>query len=258
VDLRLGQDAGDRDLLRRQRGCASSKRAGLRAARVFLSYHGLVGDGTALLVANAPFVWTTQLASLAASADQLLAADGGANHLARLGLRPAAVIGDLDSISDSVRSWLGEERMVFRPDQERTDLDKALEHVFEKLGLGRLTVLAALGGRHDHDLGNLGLLAQRGLGDRLVYEGADHRVVAIAGEATLTSGSGERWSFWTFDPAVRVTIDGVRWPVHEASLDAGSRPSISNEATGNVLEVRARGGAVIAMRHHTGVATFKR
>lgn len=200
-------------------------------------------------MANAPLVWTKQLASLAASSEPLFAADGGANHLARLGLRPTAVIGDLDSITDPVRSWLGEERMVLRPDQDRTDLDKALEYVLDDIGFSRLTVLAALGGRHDHDLVNLGLLAQRGLGEGLVYEGTGHRVMAIAGEATPASRVGEKWSFWTFDPAVRVTIEGVRWPVDEAALDAGNRPSISNEATSDSVTVRTTGGTVIAMRH---------
>ena len=47
----------------------------------------------ALLVANGPVVWTETLAGLAAGATLLLAADGGANHLGRIGLRPAAVSG---------------------------------------------------------------------------------------------------------------------------------------------------------------------
>ena len=96
----------------------------------------------AVLVANAPIEWSPKLAAMAAAARPLLAADGGATHLARLGLRPAAVIGDLDSISAETRAWLGEECMVHRPDQDRTDLDKALEYAFENVELERLTVLA--------------------------------------------------------------------------------------------------------------------
>jgi thiamine pyrophosphokinase len=205
----------------------------------------------AVLVANAPLVWEPKLAALAISATTLVAADGGANHLARLGLRPAAVVGDLDSIKAATRTWLGEASMIYRPDQDRTDLDKGLEFVFEELDVSRLTVLAALGGRTDHDLGNLGLLARMALGERLVFESSDQRVLAISGEAALPAQPGETWSFWTFDPTVRVTIDGVRWPVRNAAIDAGTRPSISNEAAGDQVSINAQGGSVVVVRHTT-------
>ena len=108
------------------------------------------GERRPVLVAGAPLRWDKRLAVLATSADPLLAADSGADHLARIGLRPAAVIGDLDSISAATRDWLGEEILIPRPEQDRTDLDKALEHAFATLDLVELTVLAAMGGRPDH------------------------------------------------------------------------------------------------------------
>jgi len=189
---------------------------------------------------------------MAASAQPLLAADGGANHLARLGLRPKAVVGDLDSISPNTRAWLGEDCMVDRPDQDRTDLDKALEYGFDELGIRNLTVLAALGGRTDHDLGNLGLLARMAMGDRLLFETADTMVLAVAGETLLAANPGETWSFWTFDPSVRVSIEGVRWPVESAALDVLRRPSISNEATEEEVRICASGGAVVVTRQVKG------
>ena len=208
-----------------------------------------MAEGSPLLVANAPLSWTPRLAALAAAAVPLLAADGGANHLARLGLRPAAVIGDLDSISPETRAWLGEALLVERPDQDRTDLDKALEYAFDDLGVDRLTVLAAVGGRLDHDLGNLGLLARLAMGEKLIFEDAGHRILAVAGEAELVAQPGETWSFWTYDPSVRVTVDGVRWPIEDATVDAGGGPSISNEAVGDLVRVHATRGAVVVMRH---------
>jgi thiamine pyrophosphokinase len=200
-------------------------------------------------VANGPVVWSEDLAALAAAAEPLLAADGGANHLARIGLRPSAVIGDLDSISAGVRVWLGEERMIRRPDQDAPDLEKALVHALDELALDRLTVLGATGGRLDHAVVNLGLLARRAMGDGLVYLAADHRVVAVTGEAALDAAAGETWSFFTFDPAVRVTLDGVRWPVAGHPLDLPSSPSISNQAVGDAVTIHANGGAVVALRY---------
>lgn len=202
-----------------------------------------------VLVANAPLRWTPRLTALAAGAEVLLAADGGANHLARIGLRPASVIGDLDSISGPTRAWLGEAAMVERPDQDRTDLDKALQYAFDDLGLGEVTVLAATGGRVDHDAGNLGLLARLALGTRLTFECDDHRLLAARGKLKLESVPGETWSFWTYDPSARVWVDGVRWPVENAALDAGGRPSISNIAIADQVRICAEGGSVVIMRN---------
>lgn len=205
-----------------------------------------------LLVANGPIRWTEATAVLAAAAKPLLAADGGANHLGRIGLRPDAVIGDLDSISTGIRKFIGEERMIHRPDQDRTDLDKALEYAFDELGLERLTVLGATGGRLDHAVGNLGLLAKRALGDRLVFVADDHRVLGVTGELTLDAEPGETWSFFTVDPAVRVTLEGVRWPIADTAIDLARKPSISNEAVSDRVTVRAEGGAVVVVRRLAG------
>jgi thiamine pyrophosphokinase len=201
-----------------------------------------------VLVANAPLAWTAELAALAAAATPLLAADGGANALARLGLRPAAVVGDLDSICASTRRWLGEAPLVFRGDQDRTDLDKALHYALDELGLPSLTVLGALGGRIDHTQANLGLLAARARGEELPFRTAHELLVAVRGEAELPARPGETWSFWALDPAVRVTLSGVRWPVERAALDPAGRPSISNLADGERVRVTADGGAVVVMR----------
>jgi thiamine pyrophosphokinase len=202
----------------------------------------------AVLVANGPVVWTEALAALAEAADPLLAADGGANHLGRIGLRPAAVIGDLDSITPGIRAWVGEERMVHRPDQDRPDLEKALDYALDELGLSPLTVIGAGGGRLDHAVVNLGLLARRALGERLVYLDADHRAVAVSGRAELAAEPGETWSFFTFDPVARVSLGGLRWPVDAEALDPPGRPSISNIATADRVTVHADGGAVVAIR----------
>jgi thiamine pyrophosphokinase len=209
-------------------------------------------------VAGAPLQWTPELAALAASAKPLLAADSGADHLARLGLRPELVIGDLDSLRAATRAWLGEGAMLLLPDQDRTDLDKALEHAFGALAVDSLIVLAATGGRVDHDAVNLGLLARLALGERLRFVTATTTTLAVSGTLALVSQPDETWSFWTYDADVRVWLEGVRWPIENESLQVDVHPSISNIATGDRVNVRCKGGSVVVVRHHSGAATFQR
>jgi thiamine pyrophosphokinase len=201
-----------------------------------------------VLVANGPVVWSPQLRELALSAAVVVAADGGANHLREVGLCPVAVIGDLDSLAPATRRWVGETRIVHRPDQDRTDLDKALEWTFTEAAQSPVTVLGALGGRIDHALANLGLLARHARGDRLVYRDPHTSAVAVTGLAELPAAPGETWSFLTFDPSVRVTVRGVEWEVVAADLAAATTPSVSNRATGHRVVVEASGGAVLAIR----------
>jgi len=206
-------------------------------------------DGAgAVLVANGRLRWTEALAALAAAGEPLLAADGGADHLARIGLRPDLLIGDLDSVTPRTRAWVGEDRVLHRPDQDRTDLEKSLIHALDVMGLERLTVLGALGGRVDHETGNLGLLCRRALGERLLFREPAGILLATRAVLELPAEPGELWSFWTFDPDVRVTLEGVRWPVEAGPVDAGGRPSISNEAVGETVRVVPTGGAVVVAR----------
>lgn len=206
-------------------------------------------EKTAIIVANAPIRWTRELASLATNGDPLVAADGGANALASLGLRPSWVIGDLDSITPECRAWIGENRMLERPDQDRTDLDKTLSFVIDENEAKHTIVLGAIGGRVDHEIGNLGILAARSLGPRLVFRQTHSATVALTGSLKLEAVPGETWSFFTFDPAVRVSLKGVRWPLEETPIDAGNRPSISNLAVEDRIQVSAHGGPVIAVRY---------
>lgn len=212
-------------------------------------YDRSVGKEIAVIVANGALRWSPEIERLCADAALLIAADGGAEHLARVDKRPDYLIGDLDSVTDATRRWIGEERVIMRPDQDQTDLEKALAFVLQRQKAGAVVVLGALGRRIDHLIGNIGLLARLRLGRRLVYR--DPRVEAFATEVPveLPAEIGETWSFVTFDPAVRVTLRGVQWPVTSRALDAGTFPSISNRATESIVHVIPEDGPVVVIRN---------
>jgi thiamine pyrophosphokinase len=200
-----------------------------------------------VVVANAPLSWTEPLVRLAHSAELLIAADGGANHLARIGVRPDAVVGDLDSIRSGVRAWVGEERIVSRPDQERTDLDKALAWAVEERGARAVVVIAGTGGRPDHAVENLALLARWAGRAEVELRDDATRIVPVLAEAAFETAPGVTVSLLPVGRCERVWTEGLRWPLAGEPLDLRERTGVSNQAVDGRFSVRVEGGALLVV-----------
>ena len=198
-----------------------------------------------VIVASAPWTWEQRFVALVRSADEVLAADGGANHLARIGIRPTKVVGDLDSIRPSVRRWVGEERMVARPDQDSTDLDKTLAYAFDDCGAGAVTVLAATSGRLDHALENLGLLARWcRRGPLELFDGLS-RIVPVESSKALETRPGQAVSLMPVGRCDRVWSKGLHWELAGGPLDLMARTGVSNRTDAAQIEIRVEGGMLL-------------
>jgi thiamine pyrophosphokinase len=198
-----------------------------------------------VIVANAPLCWSRPLVALVRAAEAVVAADGGANHLARIGVMPAAVVGDLDSLRPEVRAWLGEGRLLLRPDQEYTDLHKTLAWVIDERGGRRVTILGGTGGRLDHALANLGLLARWAARAELEMVDATSRIVPVQGERSFATSPGADVSLLPVGRCERVWADGLRWPLAGESLDLAGRTGVCNQAAAPRVTVRVEGGTLL-------------
>ncbi len=198
-----------------------------------------------VIVANAPFRFWPEALALARRAGLLLAADGGANHLAQVGLRPHFLVGDLDSVRPEVRAWVGEERVVPRPSQDHTDLEKTLAFALEK-GASQAVILAATGGRLDHALENLGLLGR--YGSKLPCEIREEktRIVPIFSQARFSVPCGATVSVMPLGECARVWLSGFAWPLAGEPLSLLSRTSLSNRALEPQVQVKVEGGILLA------------
>lgn len=198
-----------------------------------------------VVVASAPWEWDEASVRLLLAADEVLAADGGANHLARLGVRPALVVGDLDSIRPAVRRWVGEDRIVHRGDQEFTDLHKTLAVAFDERNASAVTVLAATGGRLDHALENLALLARWADRGDLELRDRGTRILAVRARATLSTVPGQTVSLLPLGRCERVTTTGLRWALAGEPLDLAGRTGVSNLAESDRVELAVEGGTLL-------------
>ena len=197
------------------------------------------------VVANAPFRWRMPFVEIVRTAGCVLAADGGANHLARIGVRPEAVVGDLDSIRPGVRRWVGEERMVLRPGQDFTDLHKTLAFAYDERDASRVTVLAATGGRLDHALENLALLARWAVRGPIEMRDELHRVVPVLETSWFDTSIGQGVSIMPLGRCAKVWARGLRWELSGEPLELTGRTGVSNVAEGERVEIRVEGGVLL-------------
>lgn len=187
-----------------------------------------------------------------------VAADSGYDHAIALGLAVVALVGDLDSVSPAglaraeaaaARGGLAIERHP--ADKDQTDLELAL-HRAVALAPERIVVAGIGGGRVDHLLGNLAVLADprwaRAALDGLI-DGAWIRVVHADRARTLTGQEGELVSLLPVNgDAEEVTTTGLRWPLRGETLRAGSSRGVSNLFAAPRATVALTGGALFAIQ----------
>ena len=102
---------------------------------------------------------------LLAEAEHVVCCDGALFALLRHGLKPWRVVGDCDTILSTTdadeQRMVQENRDIIRRIEEQDDNDqtKAVRYCLDH-GMSQLAIVGATGGREDHTLGNISLLAE--------------------------------------------------------------------------------------------------
>ncbi|MEP6625012.1 MAG: thiamine diphosphokinase, partial [Acidimicrobiia bacterium] len=144
---------------------------------------------------------------------------------------------------------LGARVEQYPTDKDATDLELALD-VVAALGATTVTVIGAGGGRLDHLVGGLHLLAAPAwstmritafVGPARVTVVHDHVELAGAADSivTLLAVGGT---------AAGVTTTGLRWTLTDDALHATSTRGVSNEVTHSPFTVQVRIGTLLAIQ----------
>jgi thiamine pyrophosphokinase len=187
-------------------------------------------------------------------ADAVIAADGGAAALDRLGRRPDRIVGDLDSADPALVERLKTAGVAIDrhpADKEASDTELALRAAVDA-GADRIDLLGATGGdRLDHELANVLLLADS--------QFATVRLRAVAGPTTIRALRGDQslaidgrpGDLVTLLPiggeARGVTATGLRWPLDGANLPMGGSRGLSNVVGGADASVRLSDGILLVV-----------
>ena len=155
---------------------------------------------SAIIVANGQFPTHPVPLSLLETGVPVVCCDGALRKLLKAKVMPTVVIGDCDSLSEQDRQQYAS--MICRiAEQESNDLTKAVRYCVEQ-GWKDLVILGATGGREDHTIANISLLADYLDITREVWMVSDYGVMnAISEEATFESFPGQQVSIFSIEPA---------------------------------------------------------
>ncbi len=189
--------------------------------------------------------------------DIVIAADAGAQHVRAWGWPLHLLIGDLDSLDAAEAQRLREAGVpvVTAPvAKDETDLELALERALAT-DAESIVITGALGGRTDHLLANVLLLARPDLAGRNVMiadgpemirllRGSGGKPVAL----TLHGVAGDLLSLLPLGgAAVGVTTEGLRYPLADDALYPGQARGVSNVFLDEIARVNLRAGQLLVI-----------
>lgn len=185
--------------------------------------------GNVSLSADFPFV------------DSFVGVDSGADHLLAAGIRPAAVIGDLDSLSEQARAAF-DDLLCHILEQDTTDFEKALSRV----AAPAILAVGFTGGRIDHALAVLNVMARYAGKAVVLVDQYDVSFIAKPGETQISLPAGCRVSLMPMAGIV-VTATGLRWPLKDMEMHPAGATSASNEAASDLVSVHTDGPLLITL-----------
>ena len=201
--------------------------------------------GKTVILANGSFPMGAVPLEALRRAARVVCCDGAADKLLAAGMEPLWIVGDGDSVSAEARVRFAS-RCVCVAEQDTNDLSKAFRFCLSQ-GWRDILVLGATGGREDHTLGNLSLLAD-------FAREADVRLLTDFGfftplteSAKLESVAGQQVSLVACDVGMRVSAEGLKYPVCDLPLSRWWQGTL-NEACGASFEVSFDEGVLLVFQ----------
>ena len=182
----------------------------------------------------------------------IIAADCGARLALACGLAPALVIGDLDSAPPALLEQLqrqGAQVQRVPAEKDETDLELALLEAARR-GAQPITLIGAAGGRLDHMLANVYLLAMPALRGRDVRAVSGRQTLWLIGpgEHALHGAAGDTISLIPLTPeASGIVTEGLSYPLRGESLVMGAARGISNVMLDGAARVTLGAGLLVVV-----------
>jgi thiamine pyrophosphokinase len=201
----------------------------------------------ALIIANGEPPRKHLLQSLSKEADVIVCADGGANTALKFGIKPDAIVGDLDSVHAEVLVKFQKVPTYEDTDDQTTDLEKAISWAVKQT-YDHITVVGAAGKRLDHTIGNLGVLSKF-YPDALVRFVDDLGEIIYVGEdLSFEANRGDVVSLIPLNRCEGITTAGLRYGLEDESLELGVREGTSNVVIESPVSIKVKKGHLLLFK----------
>jgi thiamine pyrophosphokinase len=183
--------------------------------------------------------------------DYIICADGGTRHASSLDLKPAIVIGDMDSAESFLLQKLQADGVpieLFPRDKNETDLELAIQHAIE-LDPKEIVIIAALGGRLDQTLANIAILSAFQLATfNIKLDDGVEEIFFCRDQAEVKGRSGDIVSLIPWgEPAHGVQTQDLKWQLDNETLYPEKTRGISNEMLTDAATIKIKSGLLLVV-----------
>jgi thiamine pyrophosphokinase len=207
-----------------------------------MSSHHIIRDDQepALIIANGEECNSEILGELLEWSPFVVVLDGAIQRVLDRGIKVDVLLGDFDGpltpiegISNDyfeyIRSQQSDIQIVHTPDQNKTDLEKAIEFLIEK-GHKAVNILWATGRRADHSITNMTNLVRYKNQIKTVLIDSHSKIFPIVNSFEKWYTKGTPISLIPVGNASGIITSGLRYNLDNEELTIGFRSGNSNEA----------------------------
>ncbi|MCQ2550586.1 MAG: thiamine diphosphokinase [Clostridia bacterium] len=178
--------------------------------------------------------------------DHVICADAGYLVAKDLGLKPDTLIGDFDSMDapDDL------DAIVLPKEKDLTDSEAAFDWAVRH-GFTAITMIGGLGGRFDHTMGNIGLLAKytKAKINVNIIDGQNKVYMLRPGIHQIKKDGYKYLGLLSYDTATKgITLEGVKYPVKNEILSNDTTYGVSNEITKDEAKLSFTQGMLLVIQ----------
>jgi thiamine pyrophosphokinase len=175
----------------------------------------------------------------------IIAVDGGLLLCKKLNIIPHYILGDFDSIPVKIIEEYDSSKLISKPNQNLTDLQKSLEFA-SSLNPRKIKIFAVTGKRTDHTFANLLIFTDyKGKAILQLFDNYGIMKLHLPGKHLIDGKKGQRISFFSLKSITKLSLLKVKYPIININI-TGHFFSLSNEFISDKCLLEFKEGKIIS------------